>query len=430
MSGHAPGGRTVEHVACLACGLTCDDIAVTVRGGRIAEARNACARGREWFGDGRLPMEVRSHGEAVPLDHALRDAAALLGTARRALVYLAPDISCDAQRAAVAIADRLRGVVDTASSSAVAAGTLAAQRRGRASATLGEIRNRADLLVFWATDPGDRCPRYATRVAPEPVGAFIPEGRRGRTVVAVDVGDARGPASADLRLALAPGEELDAVAALRAAATGRALGEGARALAERIAPLANVFAGARYAVIVYDPEPGPPAPGGSARRAEALIALAQQLNRTVRCSLGALREGGNVVGAEAVLTWQTGYPMAVDFSRGYPRYRPDDGAAALLERGEVDAVLIVGSPEGASALQLAHVQRVAIGPRASLMTPPAHIAIDTGTAGIHEGGIAYRMDEIPLPLRPPLAGSPLPETAQMVRALHAQLAATLAGAPA
>jgi formylmethanofuran dehydrogenase subunit B len=32
------------------------------------------------------------------------------------------------------------------------------------------------------------------------------------------------------------------------------------------------------------------------------------------------------------------------------------------------------------------------------------VAIDTGTAGIHEGGTAYRMDEVPRSLRPPLTG--------------------------
>jgi formylmethanofuran dehydrogenase subunit B len=33
------------------------------------------------------------------------------------------------------------------------------------------------------------------------------------------------------------------------------------------------------------------------------------------------------------------------------------------------------------------------------------VAIDTGVAGIHEGGTGYRMDEVPLSLRPPLAAT-------------------------
>jgi formylmethanofuran dehydrogenase subunit B len=50
------------------------------------------------------------------------------------------------------------------------------------------------------------------------------------------------------------------------------------------------------------------------------------------------------------------------------------------------------------------VPTVAIGPRASVSCPAARVTIDTGIAGIHEGGTAYRMDEVPLPLTPPLTG--------------------------
>jgi formylmethanofuran dehydrogenase subunit B len=45
---------------------------------------------------------------------------------------------------------------------------------------------------------------------------------------------------------------------------------------------------------------------------------------------------------------------------------------------------------------------VAIGPRASEAPFPVEVAIDTGIAGIHEGGIAYRLDDVPLPLTPAL----------------------------
>jgi len=45
---------------------------------------------------------------------------------------------------------------------------------------------------------------------------------------------------------------------------------------------------------------------------------------------------------------------------------------------------------------------VVIGPRASEAPLDARVAVDTGIAGIHEGGTAYRMDDTPLRLRPPL----------------------------
>jgi formylmethanofuran dehydrogenase subunit B len=256
-------------------------------------------------------------------------------------------------------------------------------------------------MVFWATDPARHYPRYMSRYAPDPAGMFVPNGRRDRVVVAVDVGDERGPADADVRVQLSSGEELDAVAALRAGLGARAIA-GAGDLSSRMSELAKRLTSARYVVIIYDAERASEAP----RRSEALIALTQQLNGTGRASLSTLRGGGNRTGAEAVLTWQTGFPMTVDFSRGAPHYRPDDGAAALLQRGDVDVVLIVGDPRAAAAFDHAAARRVVIGPRASEHTPPADVAIDTGVAGIHDEGVVFRMDDVPLPLRRSLAGPP------------------------
>lgn len=395
-----PGGDLVEHVTCLGCGCSCDDIAVAVRDGRIAEARGACALGSSWFGDGRVPAIARAHGSIVTVDAALDAAATLLDQARRALVFLGIDISCETQRAAVEVADTLHAVVDGVSSSTVAAGILAAQRRGRVSATLGEIRNRADCIVFWGTDPAARYPRYASRYAPEPAGLFVPDGRRSRRIVSVDVGDARGPADADTRIRIHADQELDAIGVLRAVLAGRPLG--GTELDGALSDLARTLTAARYVAIVFDAEPGalPPQPA----RAESLTALGQQLNAVTRACVTALRGGGNRVGAESVLAWQTGYPMTVDFSRGHPRFRPDDGAGALVATGAVDAVLVVGRASGAP-FAIDAVRSVAIGPSASEL--PCDTAIDTGVAGIHERGTAFRMDDVPLPLRAPVPGPPV-----------------------
>ncbi|HKV52280.1 MAG TPA: hypothetical protein VJO52_13895 [Gemmatimonadaceae bacterium] len=386
----------VEHVTCLGCGCSCDDIVVAVRDGRIAEARGACPLGSAWFGDGSATTDVRVRGAAASIDSALDAAAAMLHEARRALVFLSIDISCETQRAAVAVADTLRAVVDGVSSSSVASGILAAQRRGRVGATLGEVRNRADCLVFWGTDPATRYPRYASRYAPEPAGLFVPDGRRSRTLVSVDVGGARGPHDADLRLGIPADRELAAIAALRASLAGRSLGGEPLA---GLDDLSRTLAAARYVAIIYDAEPGalPDEPG----RAESLMALGLELNATTRACVTPLRAGGNRLGAESVLTWQTGYPMTVDFSRGHPRYRPDEGARALVAAGAVDAVLVVGRPLSLPFASDA-ARTVVVGPAASAAA--CAIAIDTGVAGIHEGGTAFRMDDVPLTLRAAVRG--------------------------
>lgn len=390
--------------------------------GRIVEARNACLVGLDWFGDGHVPARACVDGRDVTLAEALDAAAALLADAARPLVYLAPDLSCEAQRQGVALADLLRATLDSVTSATAMSSVLAAQERGRASATLGEIRNRADVIVFWGVDPGLRYPRYSTRYAPDPAGLHVPDGRRSRTVIAVDVGDACGPADADRRVSIDADDEVATLTAVRAIVEARDRPIPDSALP--VASLATALLAARYAVVVADAEAGAAL---NSARAGALIALAQALNGPTRGALSTLRAGGNRSGADAVMTSQTGFPAAVDFSRGYPRYRPLDGAAAdRLARGELDAVVILGAAARIPAQlreMLARLPSVAIGPRASESAFAAgRSVIDTGVAGIHDEGTAMRMDDVPLPLRQVIGGPT--DAASTARALVERLTKT------
>jgi formylmethanofuran dehydrogenase subunit B len=421
--------RIVEHATCLGCGCACDDIDVVVAGERIVEARRACPLGVAWFGDGRLPSQCLMRGSDASLEKALDEVAELLGRASAPLIYLAPDLSCEAQREGIALADALHAALDSVTSESTLSSLLAAQERGRAAATLGEIRNRADVVLFWGVDPAARYPRYWSRYAPEPAGLYLPDGRRSRVVVAVDVGAARGPADADLRVAVSPDDEVATLIALRAIVTTTARVGGARpdsAPWARARTLAPALLDARYAAIVHD---GESSAGDDPDRADALIALAQALNGPTRCALSTLRAGGNRSGADAVATSQTGYPMAIDFARGHPRYRPYDGAAgARLQAGEADALLVIGATSLIPArltTQFARVPRALIGPRASesALATGAAVVIDSGVAGIHEGGTALRMDDVSLPLRPSLAGGGPRETRPVVREVRERVQA-------
>ena len=395
------GTSRVEHVTCLGCGCGCDDLSVTVSEGRITEVTPTCPVGRAWFGDGSIPLEIQRSGRPASLDQAVAEAAELLLEARgRMLVYIGPDLTSQAQRQAVALADLLAATMDSATSPTAAGGLLAVQRRGRAGATLGEVRNRADVLLFWGMDPAPRYPRFIARYV-DPVGTHAPDGRRGRTLIGVSVGSDSAPKGVDLTLTLDPSEEITALSLMRASVQGYAREQTSPGLTQAIA-IAGRLAKARYAVLVHDAEPGdePRNP----LRAEALIALTQALNGPTRAALISLRAGGNRVGAETVLTWQTGYPFSVDYSRGHPHYDPAGRGLERLGSDSFRAALIVGSPALDESLSgtLARMSTVAIGPRASQTPFTPRVTIDTGVAGIHEAGTAYRLDEVPLQLRPPL----------------------------
>ena len=431
--------RAVHHAICLGCGCACDDIAVHVFADRITEARNACALGAQWFGNGVVPSAIRVNGADTALADALSAIASSIRQARQMAIYIAPEISCEAQREAVALGDLVHGVVDTISSATVLPTILAAQERGRTGATLGEIRNRADVVVFWGVDPNERYPRFPSRYAPEPVGVHVDGGRKSRRVIAVDTQRSRGPQDADLRLAVTDDQEVATLIAT-AAMVHKPETSFDEPLGNVAALLAKELVGGRYVALVADAEPQAPSSNdrlpdlSEAQRAAALIALAQSLNGPTRCALITLRAGGNRAGAEAVLTAHAGYPTGVSFATGFPVYRPHDSMRTT------DMVMIVGDASQVPSDVMARftgAPLAIIGPRASVqpVAQAAHpsvtgerdasreqtlvVTIDTGVAGIHVNGTALRMDDVPLRLRPSVHRGLDP--AEVLRALREQV---------
>jgi formylmethanofuran dehydrogenase subunit B len=112
-----------------------------------------------------------------------------------------------------------------------------------------------------------------------------------------------------------------------------------------------------------------------------------------------------VAGADSVLAWQTGYPFGVNLSRGYPRYNPGEFTAPeMLARGEPDVCLLVGSETAADfpPAALEHLRRIPVVAldSANVAPPvPATVRFTTAVYGVHRPGTAYRMDEVPVPLR-------------------------------
>jgi len=113
----------------------------------------------------------------------------------------------------------------------------------------------------------------------------------------------------------------------------------------------------------------------------------------------------NVTGANTVFTWQTGYPYAVDFSLGYPRYNPGETSTIdILSRGDSDAALVIASDPVAHFPRKAveHLVKnplIVIDPQISPTSLMADVVIPPAFVGIEVEGTAYRMDHVPLPLK-------------------------------
>ena len=55
------------------------------------------------------------------------------------------------------------------------------------SCTLGEVKNRADFIIYWGGNPAECHPRHFTKYTLTQKGKFVPNGRKGRTMVLVDI---------------------------------------------------------------------------------------------------------------------------------------------------------------------------------------------------------------------------------------------------
>ena len=102
------------------------------------------------------------------------------------LIYGLSRSSTPGQRSAVRLADELGATIDTTASTCHAPSIMAVQAVGESTATLGEIKNRSDLVIYWGSDPLVSHPRHLERFVDAP-GMFVPAGRRDRHLVVVDV---------------------------------------------------------------------------------------------------------------------------------------------------------------------------------------------------------------------------------------------------
>jgi formylmethanofuran dehydrogenase subunit B len=416
------------------CACLCDDLRITHQRGRIVQAEGACSLAEPWYlrqGTTR-PNVAEIDGRSVPLSDAIQQASSILDRSKSPLIYGLSRSSTEGQRAAVRLADMLGATIDTTASLGHGPSVMAVQEEGESTCTLGEARHRADLVIFWGTNPAISHPRHFERYSVEPKGESLPRGRQDRTVVVVDVHPTETSSAADLFIQVEPERDFEALWTLRMLLQGQAP-EAAAATGIPVKNLSDLLERMRrckYGVVFFGFGLSRCRHGHST--VEALLKLVRELNQHTRFSVRRMRGSGDVTGADMVLAWQTGYPFSVNLARGYPRYNPGEySAMTLLERREVDACLFVGS-HGIQRFSEAARSFLREIPTIVLDSPVADLPIQstirftTAIYGIHAAGTAYRMDEVPLPLTAimpsdyPTDAEVLTEIQQHVRQQRAQ----------
>jgi formylmethanofuran dehydrogenase subunit B len=449
--------QVVEAVVCPVCGCLCDDIQLTIENNEVVKVKNGCAMCESKFLGHknehrcRAPM-IRKDGKLVEvsLEEALDKSAEILANANYPILYGWSSTSCEAQRVGIELAEEVGGVLDNTSTVCHGPSILSVQEVGIPTCTLGQVRHRADLIIYWGCDPWSAHPRHLERytsftdgrfegsewkgymnkvkasagkkkllsaertelvknrpVAPPETPNKPPASltKAGRKLIVVDIRKTMTAEMADYFIQVEPKKDYELMLALRALVRDQDLDVDSVAgvPVEYLQELVDAMVSCEFGIIFFGM--GLTQSAGKLRNINVAISLVRDLNMRTKFAIMPMRGHFNVAGANTTSTWQTGYPYAVDFSLGYPRFNPGETSVVdILMRKESDAALVIASDPGSNFPHKAveHLVKnplIVIDPHMNVTSLLGDVVFPTAIVGIEVAGTAYRMDHVPLPLK-------------------------------
>ena len=307
-------------------------------GGRVTEVRSACEIGRDWFlarGAGADAVEATVDGLPVTSGEAIGRAVSVLAGSKAPVVWGLTRTATETVRDTLGLADSLgaRVVLDR---TPLDLGRVAAfQDQGRVSATLGEVKNRADLVVFWNVDPLKTHPRHWERTPWSRRGGLSP-----RAVPAVPLWSSIGSRPSRPRGPTSSSRSHPVGRSNRSWCCGRC--SGVTGFSNRRTHRSGrawrswsaLMKAARFGALFFQ---GSEESGGRSGVGWAEASrLVRDLNEGRRFVLMGMGAPGNPAGAESALTWQGGFLQGVDYRLGRP--------SGLDEVATIEEVLSAGKP--------------------------------------------------------------------------------------
>src|SRR5262245_63838324 len=110
-------------------------------------------------------------------------------------------------------------------------------------------------MIYWGGNPAKCHPRHFTKYSLTQKGKFIPNGRKDRTMVLVDIRETPSAKAADMFLQIRPGKDFEVITALRAIIKGQrvdpAIVADTGATLEQLEDLAKQMKAARFGIIFF-----------------------------------------------------------------------------------------------------------------------------------------------------------------------------------
>ena len=416
-----------ENVPSPFCGIASDDLTLEVRGIDVRVVANGDPVTQRGFEVPVTDLSPKIQGREVSLEEAVVHAAGLL-KASKLPVFSGFGTDVNETRAAFSLIDRSRGVFDQMNARAGLRNLLVLADSGWMATTLAELKNRADVLVLFGTDPEGPFPRFFERFvwpsetlfgqdatqrqviflgrAPSGTAAQAPDGREPEVH---DCAPEAYPLIAGALAALANGVDL------KADSVGGISMVVLRSIIDRLKA-------AQYGVVSWaagqlDFEH---AELTIQRLTKAIVAL----NTTTRCVALPLGGQDGDRTASQVSAWLSGYPTRVSYQKGHPHYDPYHySAERLLSQGEADLLVWVSSLSTRPPIE-ANVPTVVIGRSGMRFSQEPEVFIPVGVPGIDFAGHMYRCDNVvALPLYQ-IRKSELPRAAAVLKAVESAMDAS------
>lgn len=391
-----------NYYVCTGCGMLCDDIEVESEKNTINKVYTACRIGVAHMKDGKENAAFSVDNKPVDEATAISEAAAILKNAKNPLIFGLGNSSDETQKLAIELARKTSATLDDPSSFDLGKVNEALLNKKFKVCTLDDVRNKADVSIFWGTDPSDSHPRHLSKHSYFPRGT---EKQRGweeeRTAIAIDVRKSHtAKICGNYFFQIPPGGDAEFIDALIAALAGKLPKTSYNFPPKRILELANILKGAKFGVVfvglglIY-----------SLEKLEPLIRLMNALNEKSNFHLVPMIRHYNMLGFNEKLFEETGYVNSVKFEDGTVKHGPEYSIVESLKAKTVDAALIVGSDPFSSlprsiAKNLLEIPTIVIDPCETLTSRNAKVYISTAISGVEAGGSATRMDGVKVDFKP------------------------------
>jgi formylmethanofuran dehydrogenase subunit B len=368
---------------CPFCALLCDDLSIA-HSDPAAPAGNPCPRSAASLSRLAAPAAASAliDGRSATADAALDAAAQRLASWCQPLFAgLATDIA--GARAVYRLAARTGAICDHADGGALMHGQRALQDRGQFTATLAEVRSRAELVVCVGTPAVTRFPLFFRRI-----GIGEPDSPCRRLVFLGSAPPAGLPADVAVDAVAGSGDLFGDLQQLNAIAARQWLRDTDASLQQ----LADRLRDARYAVLVWE---AATLPTHGALIVEALNRLVGTLNRSTRAASFGLggSDGGHSV--NQTLTWLGGLPLRTRVAHDGLQHEPHRfDTARLLAQGAVDGMVWISSFDPQRTPPASALPLVVLGPpaMAPLLRGDACVFIPVATPGLNAAGHLFRTD--------------------------------------